>query len=294
MVRRGEWRGNLVGSALLVPADPATQTSGVPDTTRVLILGQSNTGGVQLAEPSVAWPNLLARALPDLAGTAVSIVVRPFFAHVPGAREYLERELARHAPDIVILMVTTFSFASPVIEPAVRRRFGMRIGDAYHWLADSFDRGTRNRGRLPRQLNTAVRAVATRILPAAPVSAYETALEGTLDALRLLARSEDTQVMAFHGFVKFAPARRGPQSGRERQVRRFLSEVKEAADSLHIAFINMQDSPEVDPQSWFMPDGLHVTARAHEAIAATVLAAFRDGRLSLPAGGGKSGAVTPS
>lgn len=249
------------------------------DETRILILGQSNTRGVQLAEPVAAWPNLLASALPAVIGAPVSITVRPFFAHVPGANEYLERELARHAPDIVVLMVTTFSFASPVIEPGIRRRFGARAGAAYHRLADGFDGMTRNRGAAARRLNRGVRATAKRVLPAAPVSAYDVALEGTIDALRQLARAEDIQVVAFHGFVKFVPARKGRQSNHERQVRQFLSEVRRVSESLRIVFMNMQDSPDIDPATWFMPDGLHVTTLAHEPIAAAVLAAFRDGRL---------------
>mgnify|MGYP001466395527 FL=1 len=107
--------------SLVRPARP-TQTAVVADETRILILGQSNTRGVQLSEPVAAWPNLLATALPELTGSPVSITVRPFFAHVPGSQEYLERELEKHDPDIVFLMVTTFSFATPVIEPEMRRR----------------------------------------------------------------------------------------------------------------------------------------------------------------------------
>ena len=250
------------------------------DETRILIFGQSNTRGVQLSEPIAAWPNLLATALPELTGSPVSITVRPFFAHAPASREYLERELAKHAPDIVFLMVTTFSFASPVIEPEVRRRFGARVGEAYHRLASGFDDSTRNRGHAARGLNRAVRSVARRILPAAPVSAYDVALDGTVEALRLLARTEDIQVAAFHGFVKFAPGRDGRPTLREQKVRQFLSEVRQAAESLRIVFMNMQDSPAIDPATWFMPDGLHVTALAHEAIAAAVLDAFRDGQLN--------------
>ncbi len=77
--------------SLVRPARP-TQTAVVADETRILILGQSNTRGVQLSEPVAAWPNLLATALPELTGSPVSITVRPFFAHVPGSQEYLERE----------------------------------------------------------------------------------------------------------------------------------------------------------------------------------------------------------
>jgi lysophospholipase L1-like esterase len=245
--------------------------------TRILIFGQSNTGGVQLGDPQAAWPNLLAAALPELTGRPVDLTVRPFFAHAPGSDAYLERELKKHDPDIVFLMLTTFPFLTRVIEPAVRRRFGERAGDIFHSLSSGLDDSTRNRGRLAGKVNETGRALALRLLPAETITSYGVALEGTSSALRLLARQEHIQAVAVHGVVKLPARRDGKRSEKEVQMWRFLDDVRELAARLHIAFINLQDGNV--PKSWFMPDGLHVTAEAHRAIAAAVLAAFRDGRL---------------
>ena len=244
---------------------------------RILIFGQSNTRGVQLGEGDVAWPDLVAAALPELTGKPAQITVRPFFAHAPGSDAYLAREVQQREPDIVFLMLTTFSFANRVIEPGVRRRFGERAGNAYSTLAGKFDAATRGRGRLAGKLNEAGRALALRVFPAESVTTYEVALEGTTKALQLLARQEHVQVVAVHGFVKLPKRRSGKPSQKEAVVDRFLDEMRAVTGRLHITFINLHR--KTIPESWYMPDGLHVSGEAHKAIAAAVLEAFRDGRI---------------
>lgn len=245
--------------------------------TQILIFGQSNTHGVQLGEGEAAWPSIVAGAVPEFTGKAVEITVRPFFAHAPGSDAYLEREVRQRGPDIVFLMLTTFSFVNQVIEPGVRRRFGDRAGRAYGRLAARFDAATRGRGRLAEKLNESGRALALRVFPAEAVTTYETALEGTTRAIQLLARQEHLQVVAVHGFVKLPKRRNGRPSKKEVLVERFLSEMRTLTGRMHVTFINLQR--ETIPDSWYMPDGLHVSGEAHKAIAAAVLAAFEDGRI---------------
>lgn len=245
--------------------------------TRILIFGQSNTAGVQLADPAAAWPNLLAATLPELTGRPVEVTVRTFFAYTPGSDAYLERELKKHEPDIVILTLSTFPFLTRVIEPGIRRRFGDRAGNLFHGFAAGVDGSTRNHGRLAGKLNETGRALALRLLPAEPITTYEVALEGTSNALRLLARQEHIQAVVVHSVVKLPKRRHGKRSDKDVQPWRFLDDVRRLAGAMHITFINLQD--DAVPESWFIPDGLHVTSQAHQAIAAAVLAGFRDGRL---------------
>lgn len=245
--------------------------------TRILIFGQSNTGGAQLADKSEAWPNLVANTLPEITGRPVAITVRPFFAYAPGSDTYVEREIRKHNPDIVFLMLSTFSFVNRVIEPGVRQRFGERAGGWYHTFATRFDGATRNHGKFAEKLNRSARSVAQRVLPAEPVSTYEVTVEGTTRALQLLAREEQVQVVACHGPVKLPRVRPGRHSEKELLIERFLDEMRAITGRLHVVFINTHDGKR--PDSWFLPDGLHVSAEAHRAMAAAVLAAFRDGRL---------------
>ncbi|MBK7125821.1 MAG: hypothetical protein IPH65_07910 [Dehalococcoidia bacterium] len=224
------------------------------DPTRILIFGQSNTGGVQLADRQAAWPNLVASALPELTGQPVEITVRPFFAHAPGSEDYLERELRRREPDIVFVTLSSFSFLNPVIEPGVRERFGERMGNVYHAFATRLDELTRDRGRLAVTLNRSGRAVARRVFGAAPVTTYEVAVEGTTKALQLLARQEDIQVVAVHGFVKLENRRSGLPSQKEVVLLRFLDEMRTLTGRLRITFINLQEGSV--PDTRFLPDGL--------------------------------------
>src|SRR5690349_6368348 len=94
---------------------------------KILVFGQSNTAGSQLAAGEAAWPQLLAAAM----GERATVAVRTFYAHAPGALAYLERELAKHEPDVVIVTLTPFAFLVPVVGPVVRRRFGDRAGNAW-------------------------------------------------------------------------------------------------------------------------------------------------------------------
>lgn len=271
---RSAWQG---GKAKLACAECPSHTPPVPDEIRILILGQSNTRGVQLVDERETWPNLLANALPEVLGGQVSLTVRPFFAHAPGAGPYLERELAKHEPDIVFLMLTTFPFTSPVIEPAVRRRFGDRAGNLFSRSVNRFDAATRHRGPLVQRFNRGTRAVMVRLLRARPVTTYAVAMEGTVAAMEALSRREDVQVLAFHGFVKLPAGPRGRESKVAAEARRFLHEARREAERLHIAFLNMQDLPETRADGLFFPDGVHVTAQAHRLVAEYALAAFQHG-----------------
>jgi lysophospholipase L1-like esterase len=239
---------------------------------RILVFGQSNTGGAQLGGGDVAWPGLVMAALPEIISRPVEITFRPFYAHSPNSQAYLERELQKHDQEIVFLMLTTFSFITPIIERGLHDRLGPRIGQAYGDLARRFDSATRH-GRIGAPMNRAVRRVANRLLPAETATSYEVALDGTTKALQRLAREEDRQVVAMHGFVRITKR----PSAKSRAVDAFLLEMRSAAERLHLVFINMQRD-DLDDR-WFLADGQHVTAAAHEAIAAAVLSAFRDGRI---------------
>jgi len=204
------------------------------------------------------------------------MVVRPFFAHVDGSQAYLEGELARHQPDLVILTVTTFPFAHTTIEAGFRQRFGDRAGGAYHRVASGLDEATRNRGPLARSINRGSRALAKRLLPSGVSASYAAALDGTLTAIRCLARLEQVDAIVFHGFVRVPTRTGGALSAQGQLIRSFLAAVSATAAEVRIPFLNMQQRAGGIPANWYMPDGLHVTPQAHQEIAATLLRSLRE------------------
>jgi hypothetical protein len=248
--------------------------------TRILVLGQSNSGGTQLADPAAAWPNVISGALPDLVGSPIALTFRTFYAHAPGAGAYLDRELVRDRPDIAILMLTPFAFLVPMVGPRVRRRYGDRVGDAYQWLERRFDRATRGGSRLGSSANRVARRLTHAVLGAAPVASYDAVLEGTADALRRLAHDEQVQVVAFQGFIRL-PSGTGTRA-RERTslVRRYLVETRSLAERLHVTYLDLPEGTLQETDAFFLPDSTHITAAAHRAIADVILNAFKDGRIS--------------
>lgn len=248
--------------------------------TRILVLGQSNSSGTQLADPAAAWPNVISGALPELLGSPVALTFRTFYAHIPGAGAYLDRELVRDRPDVAILILTPFAFLVPMVGPKVRRRYGDRIGDAYQWLEGRFDRATRGGSRLGSAANRVARRTTHAILGAAPVASYDAVLEGTADALRRLAHDEQVQVVAVQGFIRLSSGTGARARERTSLVRRYLDETRSLAERLHVTYLDLPQGTLQETDEFFLPDSTHITAEAHRAIADVILSAFKDGRIS--------------
>jgi hypothetical protein len=244
-----------------------------------LILGQSNSAGAQLADPARAWPNLVLTSLPSLLGTPVTGVFRSFYARAPRAAEYLERELARHRPDIVILTLTPFAFLVPMVGPGVRKRYGNRLGDIYERLEARFNRATRDGGQASTAANRLARRLAHLLLGAAPVASFEEVIEGTSVALRRLAREEDLQVIAFQGLIR-TPGGRGRRAESRRDLLgHYLTATRSLAQQLYVPYLDLPSGTLQTSDRFFLPDSTHVRPEVHAAMAAVILAAFSQGTL---------------
>ena len=252
----------------------------VSNETRILVVGQSNSGGAQLADPAAAWPNVIAGALPDLVGSPITLTFRTFYAHAPGASAHLERELVRHRPDIVILMLTPFAFLVPMVGPGVRRRYGDRAGDAYQSLESRFNRATRGGSPLGSSANRVARRLTHAVLGAAPITSYDVVLEGTAEALRRLAHDEQLQVVAVQGFIRLPSGSGSKARERTLLVRRYLDETRTLAERLHVTYLDLPQGTLQESDAFFLPDSTHITAAAHRAIAEVIMSAFKDGRIS--------------
>lgn len=251
--------------------------------TRILVLGQSNSGGAQLADPAAAWPQLISTALSGHFGSPVALVFRPFYAHAPGAEEYLSRELERIQPDVVILTLTPFAFLVPMVGPGVRRRYGDRAGDAYQWLERRFDRATRGGSRAGSGANRLARRVSHAVLGAAPITTYDVVLRGTTAALRLLARQEQMRVFALQGFVRVPGGNSTAARHSAALLRRYVADTRAQAERQHVAYVDLAQGTLQTSGAFFLPDSTHITAAAHRLVADAVLNAFKDERtFSLP------------
>ncbi len=252
----------------------------VSNETRILVLGQSNSGGAQLGDPTAAWPNIIAGALADLVGSPIALTFRTFYAHAPGASTYLGRELIRGRPDIAVLMLTPFAFLVPMVGPGVRRRYGDRAGDAYQWLERRFDRATRGGSPLGSSANRMARRLTHAVLGAAPTTSYDVVLEGTAEALRRLAHDEQVQVVAVQGFIRLPSGTASKARERSSLVRRYLDDTRTLAERLNVTYLDLPQGTLQETDAFFLPDSTHITAAAHRAVAEVILKAFKDGRIS--------------
>lgn len=235
------------------------------------MFGQSNSAGAVLPGGALPWPQLLAAALPDALGRPATVTFRTFYAHAGGAAAYLDRELAKYEPDLVILTMTPFAFLQPMVGPGVRKRYGERAYRLYQRLEYRFDRATRDRGSAAGTANRVTRRLTRAVLGAAPVADYETVRDATVAALRRVAREEDVRVLAFQGFVRVPEGSARSRRGAASLLERFFGDVRAACVQARCDSINLNEAHREDLDRWYYPDGLHITAEAHALTANAVL-----------------------
>lgn len=247
----------------------------------IVVFGQSNATGEHLADPQDAWPRLVAAELGERLGRAVKVEIRPIYVHSPGAERYLERELERWKPDVVLFGASSFAFAQRMVGLSIRRRWGDRPADLYQKLERRVDSRTRH-SQAGSRANRLARKALVKVLGAVPAASYTTVLEGTETVLRRLAREEDVSVAIFQMNTIV--------SGRERSddrvvLEQFDRDVRALSERYHFPLIDSRPAiaGAPDQASMLFADRLHYTPRAHRIVADVVLEAFEDG--TIEAGG---------
>lgn len=259
------------GHSAVARARECATLSAVPEPLHILVFGQSNSAGAVLPGGALPWPQLLAAALPDALGRPAAVTFRTFYAHAAGSAAYLDRELAKYSPDLVILTMTPFAFLQPMVGPGVRKRYGERAYRLYQRLESRFDRVTRDRGEAAGSANRLARRITRAVLGAAPVADYETVRDATVAALRRVAREEDLRVLAFQGFVRVPEGSARSRRAAASLLERFFVDMRAACGQAHCDYINLNEAHREDLDRWYYPDRLHVTAEAHALTANAVL-----------------------
>ena len=244
---------------------------------RILVFGQSNATGEHLADPLQAWPKLVAAELGAHLERPTSLVIRPIYVHAPGVEKYLDRELERYRPDVVLFGASAFAFAQKMVVVSVRRRFGNRVASGYQWLESRADRTTRH-SEAGSRANRLARRTMIKLFGAEPVAAYATVIDGLAAALKRLAREEQLSVTIFQ--VNPIAAAAG-DTAISKQIAAFDAEVLEMAQRLHFVHLDIRTAMNKAPDqgSMLFPDRLHYTTRAHRIMADCVLRAFKDGTI---------------
>jgi hypothetical protein len=197
---------------------------------------------------------------------------------------FIERVLAQHQPDLVVLPLGTFLFTVGFTWPRIRRLFGQRVANRYRQAEEAFDTKTRPSGSPPGRLNSSVRKTARRLLGTQPIMSRRALEEAYGRVLDTLARHEDLDVL----LVAY-PAERGRlvkvrKIADERQA--FLDVVTAMAAKRHFRLLDSGPlfAGREDEDGIMTADGFHLQGAGHEVLGEAVAGVIASG----------AGLVTPS
>lgn len=238
---------------------------------RVLVLGNSDTRGD--FAPAPTWTQV-ARDRLNADGASHEFFERGFSPIGDTATAFVDRVVAEHEPDLVVLPLGTFLFSVGFTWPRVRRVFGGRIAGRYRKAEEAFDTKTRPTGAPPGRLNTFARRTARRLLGTRPIARRKELEDAYARVLQTLARHEDLDVL----LVAY-PAERGRlvkvrRIERERAL--FLRSVGAEAARRHFRLLDSAPlfaSHESDPDI-MTADGFHLERAGHELLAEALAAAI--------------------
>lgn len=237
----------------------------------ILVFGDSDSEGAMTG--GVAWPAMLvdrvsAAGLPEVTLEAVRFTAAP-----ANAAAYVQRRLEQYGPDVVILPVGAWGFTSEFVEYRVRRLLGARAARWYKRWENRFDHATRKRGAEPAGANRAGRGILRRLVGTAPQVTAEELAKHYEDVFRILARFEDTWVLA----MMYPGITRDALPPKVLAVRgRFCARMRRAAESHRFSWLDPEDIFPADvPIRGFAADDLHFNAEGHRRIAEAMAAKLR-------------------
>jgi len=183
------------------------------ETVRILVIGSSDTGGANLADPNDAYPQVVKNELAAAIGQECEVVNLPVVHVGPKAVPRVEAALEREQPDIVIFGYGAYSFIIATVSQRVRRRYGERTYQFFHKWEVRFEKKTGNSEGTPARTNHWGRWLTRRIIGAeAPATRDEVVGIQTAIVNMLAQREGTTTVMLGAPDVPEALVRENPKA----------------------------------------------------------------------------------
>jgi len=183
------------------------------ETVRILVIGSSDTGGANLADPNDAYPQVVKNELAAALGQECHVVNLPVVHVGPKAVPRVEAALEREQPDIVIFGYGAYSFIIATVSQRVRRRYGERTYQFFHKWEVRFEKKTGNSEGTPARTNHWGRWLTRRIIGAeAPATRDEVVGIQTAIVNMLAQREGTTTVMLGAPDVPEALVRENPKA----------------------------------------------------------------------------------
>ena len=248
----------------------ARQLSG--ESVRILVIGSSDTGGANLADPNDAYPQVVKNELAAAIGQECEVVNLPVVHVGPKAVPRVEAALEREQPDIVIFGYGAYSFIIATVSQRVRRRYGERTYQFFHKWEVRFEKKTGNPEGTPARTNHWGRWLTRRIIGAeAPATREEVVRIQTAIVNMLAQREGTTTVMLAAPDVPTALVKENPKAnillGEHRDY------MTELARSHHFLIADcvqeFRDAPVRERLS--TSDSIHKSAEGHRIQADAIM-----------------------
>lgn len=239
---------------------------------KILVFGNSDSAGVQLPDRSEAWPRVLARDLEAQTGTPVDLALKFLVADAPGAVGYLERLLAEHRPDAVVMIVASYRFALRSVDARLGRVFGKRVGRAALGLQRWSEARARTFGAPGEATYAFMRRGVRRVVGTEAVTPFAAAVDSYSAVIRRLAREEDLHVVVIGG-VRFGRRYHELNPGLGDIVDRYKEVMRCVTLDHRFAWVDNQSALEAagDPEQFYLADGRHRDARGHRLLAEALI-----------------------
>ncbi|MGE3073253.1 MAG: SGNH/GDSL hydrolase family protein [Dehalococcoidia bacterium] len=247
---------------------------------RLLILGESDSIGAALKDPSIAWGNRISREIEEQVGQVPETTHVRFYSWGSGTAEYLAKILEGGPFDAVVISTTKVGFTIYSADNRVRKVFGNRVGDAFKNTVKAVDRRTLRRQPpgWKRSMNQAGHRLVRKVIGQAPVTSPEAVARGYIETFATLARLEDAHVV-----VVLAPALPSPAARRRPKlaaaVDHFRRAMREEAVRRRFAVVDpmpLMPAPTADRDRLFTDD-VHKTPELHLLLGRAVAQAVIEG-----------------
>lgn len=238
---------------------------------KLLVLGHSDTDGSRLprSEDGLAW--VLQRRIEETTGVTVDTVHKVLFAG-PTALQYLERQMDREQPDIVILATSGYGVVVELASNRIRERFGDRAARFVNRAEVGVSRVAVRFGPRGQRALRLPRKVARTIIGTAPAFSFEDLVRCYQDLFRALARREQVHTVILSGLGYGLELQRLNPRLNELQST-FHSRLRLLADELHFDWVSHEGvlGGPVEKLKYMQPDGVHSNAESQRIAAEALL-----------------------
>lgn len=240
---------------------------------KLVVFSGSDSEGINLPDPLLAWPSLICRGLEGRSGEPVALVHRRLYVHVGDPAAFVDRVLTEHRPEYIVMACNGVSWAWRTVPTRVRKVLGKRAGDWAEARMSWFDEGARGNPFIA----AGAAALHWSMRHTIPVAAHLPRAEAERRWLTLidrLAREEDaaalvTGTIFLHG--ELARATRGINQ----EIAAFNAVLERRTRERHLYWFDRESLLSgVPEEEGFLGDLVHRTVAHHEQMAAAMLGIF--------------------